>query len=32
MFGGTTVVRREPIGVIGGIVPGNFPQGCPQAC
>jgi aldehyde dehydrogenase (NAD+) len=26
MFGGTTVVRREPIGVVGGIVPWNFPQ------
>jgi aldehyde dehydrogenase (NAD+) len=26
MFGGTTIVRREPIGVVGGIVPWNFPQ------
>jgi len=26
MFGGTTVVRREPIGVAAAIVPWNFPQ------
>jgi aldehyde dehydrogenase (NAD+) len=26
MFGGTTVVRREPIGVVAAIVPWNFPQ------
>jgi acyl-CoA reductase-like NAD-dependent aldehyde dehydrogenase len=26
LFGGTTVVRREPIGVVGAIVPWNFPQ------
>jgi aldehyde dehydrogenase (NAD+) len=26
MFGGTTVVRREPVGVVGAIVPWNFPQ------
>lgn len=26
MFGGTTIVRREPIGVVGAIVPWNFPQ------
>jgi acyl-CoA reductase-like NAD-dependent aldehyde dehydrogenase len=25
-MGGTTVVRREPIGVVGAIVPWNFPQ------
>ena len=25
-FGGTTVVRREPVGVVGAIVPWNFPQ------
>lgn len=27
MFGGTTAVRREPIGVVAAIVPWNFPQG-----
>lgn len=26
LFGGTTIVRREPIGVVGAIVPWNFPQ------
>ena len=26
MFGGTVEVRREPIGVVGAIVPWNFPQ------
>jgi acyl-CoA reductase-like NAD-dependent aldehyde dehydrogenase len=26
LLGGTTVVRREPIGVVGAIVPWNFPQ------
>jgi aldehyde dehydrogenase (NAD+) len=26
LFGGTTLVRREPIGVVGAIVPWNFPQ------
>jgi aldehyde dehydrogenase (NAD+) len=26
MFGGTTVVRREPVGVVAAIVPWNFPQ------
>lgn len=26
LFGGTTVVRREPVGVIAAIVPWNFPQ------
>jgi len=26
MFGGTTVVRKEPVGVVGAIVPWNFPQ------
>ncbi|TQC45638.1 aldehyde dehydrogenase [Rhodococcus sp. WS4] len=26
MFGGTTVVRREPVGVVAVIVPWNFPQ------
>ncbi|XVQ09555.1 aldehyde dehydrogenase [Spirillospora sp. CA-255316] len=26
MFGGTTVVRREPIGVAAAIVPWNYPQ------
>jgi acyl-CoA reductase-like NAD-dependent aldehyde dehydrogenase len=26
MMGGTTVVRQEPIGVVGAIVPWNFPQ------
>jgi acyl-CoA reductase-like NAD-dependent aldehyde dehydrogenase len=26
MVAGTTVVRREPIGVVGAIVPWNFPQ------
>ena len=26
LMGGTTVVRREPIGVVGAIVPWNFPQ------
>jgi aldehyde dehydrogenase (NAD+) len=25
-LGGTTIVRREPIGVVGGIVPWNYPQ------
>jgi len=25
-FGGTTVVRRDPVGVVGAIVPWNFPQ------
>ena len=27
MLGGTAVVRREPIGVVGAIVPWNVPQG-----
>ncbi|GGG23727.1 aldehyde dehydrogenase [Rhodococcoides trifolii] len=26
MIGGTTTVRREPIGVVGAIVPWNFPE------
>ena len=26
LLGGTTVVRREPIGVVGAIAPWNFPQ------
>ncbi|MGY1806222.1 aldehyde dehydrogenase [Blastococcus sp. SYSU D00669] len=26
MFGGTTLVRREPVGVVAAIVPWNFPQ------
>jgi acyl-CoA reductase-like NAD-dependent aldehyde dehydrogenase len=26
LLGGTTLVRREPIGVVGAIVPWNFPQ------
>jgi acyl-CoA reductase-like NAD-dependent aldehyde dehydrogenase len=26
LFGGTTVVRREPMGVVAAIVPWNFPQ------
>ncbi|MDI3313808.1 MAG: aldehyde dehydrogenase [Mycobacterium sp.] len=26
LFGGTTLVRREPVGVVGAIVPWNFPQ------
>jgi aldehyde dehydrogenase (NAD+) len=26
LFGGTTVVRREPLGVVAAIVPWNFPQ------
>ncbi|WP_131766543.1 aldehyde dehydrogenase [Candidatus Protofrankia californiensis] len=26
LFGGNTLVRREPIGVVGAIVPWNFPQ------
>jgi aldehyde dehydrogenase (NAD+) len=26
MFGGTTAVRREPVGVVAAIVPWNFPQ------
>ncbi|WP_028933094.1 aldehyde dehydrogenase [Pseudonocardia spinosispora] len=26
MMGGTTVVRQEPLGVVGAIVPWNFPQ------
>ncbi|BBG02630.1 MULTISPECIES: aldehyde dehydrogenase [Pseudonocardia] len=26
MFGGTTIVRREPVGVVAAIVPWNFPQ------
>jgi aldehyde dehydrogenase (NAD+) len=26
LFGGQTLVRREPIGVVGAIVPWNFPQ------
>ncbi|MFF0816271.1 aldehyde dehydrogenase [Rhodococcus sp. NPDC003318] len=26
LFGGDTLVRREPIGVVGAIVPWNFPQ------
>lgn len=26
MFGGTTVVRHEPVGVVAAIVPWNFPQ------
>jgi acyl-CoA reductase-like NAD-dependent aldehyde dehydrogenase len=26
LMGGTTVVRREPMGVVGAIVPWNFPQ------
>jgi acyl-CoA reductase-like NAD-dependent aldehyde dehydrogenase len=26
VLGGTTIVRREPIGVVGGIVPWNYPQ------
>lgn len=27
LFGGTTLVTRKPIGVVGAIVPWNFPQG-----
>jgi acyl-CoA reductase-like NAD-dependent aldehyde dehydrogenase len=26
LFGGKTLVRREPIGVVGAIIPWNFPQ------
>jgi aldehyde dehydrogenase (NAD+) len=26
LFGGTTLVRRQPVGVVGAIVPWNFPQ------
>lgn len=26
LFGGNTLVRREPIGVVGAIIPWNFPQ------
>ncbi|MGK2902264.1 MAG: aldehyde dehydrogenase [Mycobacterium sp.] len=26
LFGGTTLVRRTPVGVVGAIVPWNFPQ------
>jgi acyl-CoA reductase-like NAD-dependent aldehyde dehydrogenase len=26
LFGGTTIVRREPMGVVAAIVPWNFPQ------
>ena len=27
LFGGSTIVRREPVGVVAAIVPWNFPQG-----